>query len=114
MNKPTFFTLEEVKGLDQELVAKLDWARGRAGVPFTITCGVRTEEENNAVGGVPDSAHLKGLAVDIRCQDSAARFKMVNAMLLAGFKRIEIGTLHVHVDVDGTKPQEVMWTGISS
>jgi zinc D-Ala-D-Ala carboxypeptidase len=113
MNKAHFFTEEEVKGLDQELIAKLDWARGRARVPFIITSGYRNSEENKEVDGKDNSAHMKGLAVDLRVQDSVTRFKMVNSLLLAGFKRIGVYTNHVHVDLDGSLPQEVMWTGTS-
>lgn len=116
MGRLTFFTDEEVKGLDQELCAKLDWARGRSGIPFVITSGLRTVEQNSEASGVSDSSHLKGLAVDLRIQDASAsnRFKMVNALLLSGFKRIGIYDKHCHVDIDSNLPQNVMWTGISS
>lgn len=116
MNKPyTYFKEEEIKGLDKELVAKLDWARGRSGVPFVISSGLRTPERNNdpTVKGVEDSSHLRGLAVDLKCSDSVARFKMVNALFLSGFKRIGIYDAHIHVDMDPTLPQEVAWVGKS-
>lgn len=113
MYKPNFFTEDEVQGLDPEFVAKLDWARGRAGVPFVITSGKRTPEQNERAMGVDASAHIKGLAVDLRCSDSQVRFKMVNALLLAGFKRIGIYDKHVHCDLDPDLPQEVCWVGVS-
>lgn len=113
MYKPNFFTKEEVEGLDPEFVAKLDWARGRAGVPFVITSGKRTPEENERVTGVDASAHIKGLAVDLRVTDSIQRKKMVHALLLAGFNRIGIYDKHCHVDVDPDLPQDVMWVGVS-
>lgn len=111
--KPTFFKPEEVEGLDDELVAKIDWARGRAGVPFVITSGKRTPEENERVMGVDASAHIKGLAVDLRCPDSEARFKMLQALFLAGFKRIGVYDHHIHADIDSSLPQEVVWVGLS-
>lgn len=113
MPRSVYFSDDEVKGLDQELVAKLDMARKVAGIPFIITCGVRTKEENDLVGGVSDSAHLTGKAVDLRCEDSTARFKMVSGLLSAGFKRVEVASAHIHVDVDEDKPQYVMWLGLS-
>lgn len=113
MSKFTHFKDDEVKGLDQELVAMLDWSRGRAGVPFIITSGLRTLEHNTTVGGVQDSAHLRGLGVDLRVTDDRERFKMVQAMFLAGFKRIGIYDKHVHCDRDASLEQEVMWTGVS-
>lgn len=108
-----FFSDDEVEGLDTELVAMLDWARGRAGVPFIITSGKRSPEHNESVGGVQDSAHTKGLGVDIRCADGNARFRMITALLLAGFKRIGVYDKHLHVDIDGSLAPEVVWVGVS-
>lgn len=108
-----FFMDEEVAGLDQELCAMLDWARGRSGVQFIITCGLRTVESNDQVGGVQDSAHLKGLGVDLACENSQNRYKIVQALLLAGFNRIGVYDKHIHCDRDPSLPPNVMWTGIS-
>ena len=33
---------------------------------FTITSALRTEEQNKSAGGVPNSQHLKGEAIDIK------------------------------------------------
>lgn len=103
------FTDEEVRGLDPGLVHVLDYARGIAGVPFVITCGLRTPEENAAVGGALNSAHLRGLAVDLRAHDSASRYQMLKALFKVGFRRFEVVASdgHVHVDVDPTLPQDV-------
>lgn len=111
--KPHWFQISEIEGLDTELVAKLDWARGRAQVPFIITSGKRTPEQNEQVMGVDASAHIKGLAVDLRCSNSQDRYKMLNALLLAGFKRVGIYSAHIHVDLDTSLPQEVSWIGVS-
>lgn len=111
--KPTFFTQAEIEGLDTELVAKLDWARGRSGIPFIITSGRRTPEENERAMGVDASAHIKGLAVDLRCSDSESRYKMLNALFLAGFKRLGVYDKHIHADLDPGLPQDVCWVGVS-
>lgn len=113
MPKYNFFSDDEVHGLDPELCAMLDWARGRAGVPFKITRGLSTPEHNEDIGGVKDSAHLKGLGVDLACSDSVSRFKMVQALLLAGFKRVGVYDKHIHADRDETLPQMVLWMGVS-
>lgn len=104
-----YFKPNEVQGLKNELVAKLDSARGMAQVPFVITSGLRTKDSNTEVGGVENSAHLSGLAADIRCVDSSARFKMIKALLMAGFNRVGVYKAHLHVDIDSNKPQEVCW-----
>lgn len=107
------FTDDEVKGLATELVSKLDTAREVAGVPFSITSGLRSCDANTAAMGVEGSAHLSGKAVDMACADGSDRFKMTTALLQAGFVRLGLYDKHVHVDIDETKPQNVIWVGIS-
>src|SRR4029077_4543403 len=74
MNTYIHFTDSELKGLDPALCQMLDDARSLSGVPFTITCGLRTPEQNAALPeSVSDSAHLTGHAVDLACADSSTR-----------------------------------------
>lgn len=121
MSQYHYFTDAEVVGLDKELCAMLDLARDKAGVPFVITSGLRTADQNSALSGaVSDSAHLKGLAVDLEVSgDDHALNRMMYGLDLAGFCRIglyfsiEGSTLmprHIHVDVDTSKPQQVTWS----
>lgn len=110
MAQLTYFTDEEVKGLDQELCAMLDWARGKAGVPFVITCGLRTPEQNASLPeSVSDSAHLTGHAVDLACNDSPTRYAILSGLLAAGFHRIGIYSAHIHADNSPTLPPNVIW-----
>lgn len=108
--KYTYFSEDESKGLNPDLMAMLDIARGKAGVPFFITCGVRTAEQNSALqNSVSDSSHLTGHAVDLACSDSSTRFAMIQGLLTAGFNRMGIYSAHIHVDNDSTKPSNVCW-----
>lgn len=105
-----WFKDSEIAGLDKELCAMLDLARGKAGVPFVITCGLRTPEQNAALAeSVSDSAHLTGHAVDLACAESPTRFAMLSGLMAAGFNRIGIYSAHLHVDNDPTKPPNVCW-----
>lgn len=107
-----YFEQSEVKGLKDELIAKLDEARHLAEIPFVITSGLRLFEKNESVGGIQDSAHLKGLAVDLRAASSAEKFKIVQALLAVGFTRIGIyKDGHIHVDLSKSLPQKVLWLG---
>lgn len=45
----------------------LDYLRSCYGRPIVINSGYRCPALNSAVGGVKNSKHLQGLAVDIRC-----------------------------------------------
>ncbi len=67
----------------------------------------RCPKHNRAVGGVPTSAHTRGYAVDIRCVDSHSRFVMLQALLEAGFRRVELAPTWIHVDNDPDKPRDV-------
>lgn len=108
--KYKYFTEAEVKGLKEELVRMLDKARKIAGIPFIILSGYRDEQHNEDVGGVKDSAHTKGLAVDIRARNSREHFLITKGLYLAGFKRISRKyTGHIHTDIDPVKPQEVLF-----
>lgn len=98
-----YFKDSEVQGLDPKLVLMLDDAREFAGIPFVITSGLRTPEHNEMIGGVQDSAHLKGLAVDLRCRNSNERFLIIKGLMEAGFNRIEICANHIHTDIDISK-----------
>lgn len=92
-----------------ELLHRLDAAREYAGIPFRITSSYRPVEYNSLVGGVTNSAHTRGYAVDIRCIDSVQRFKIVHAALRAGFERIGIGKNFVHLDCDPSLVSPCIW-----
>lgn len=121
--KWNYFTDDETKNLDTEFVARLDMARHRAGVPFVITSGYRTPEQNFAVGGVSGSSHEKGLAVDLHCRNSNQLWHILDGLYSVGFNRVGIYFViennipyptHVHVDSDLTKPKEVAFLKIET
>src|ERR1017187_1211103 len=102
----TYFSNEEVIGLDPEFCAMLDRARGLAGTPFTITSGLRTPQQNESTpNAVHDSAHLVGLAVDLECEGSQERWLIIKALIDVGFNRIGVYSAHIHVDSSKTLPQ---------
>ncbi len=111
-----YFTPEEVEGLNNDFVELLDRAREIAGIPFIITSGFRTPEKNQSlVGAVSDSAHLKGLAVDLAVADSHEVAVLLDAAKAVGITRRGIYVnanfepTHVHIDVDPEKISEVIF-----
>jgi|TARA_A100001015_G_scaffold200661_1_gene224035 uncharacterized protein YcbK (DUF882 family) len=96
--------------MSKELLSKLDMIREEFGKPIYINSGYRTEAHNEKVGGKPASSHLKGLAVDIACNASRDRFNLVNLFIKHDINRIGIAKNFIHVDIDGDKDQDVMWT----
>lgn len=104
-----YFKDSEIVNLNGGLVMMLDQARTLAGIPFVITSGYRTTGQNDAVGGVNDSSHLKGLAVDLRCQNDRERFLIIKALISVGFTRIGDEVDHIHCDIDTLKDVNVIW-----
>lgn len=106
----TYFKDSEVIGLKPEFVALLDKARGIAGVPFKITSGLRSVSINESVGGVPDSSHLLGLAVDLAVLDGVSGGKILLALAQVGLNRFGFyQDNHLHVDMDTSKPGPCYW-----
>lgn len=116
MSKWAFFSEAEVEGLDPELVSKLDTARKVAGVPFRLTATTGGQHATN-------SAHYKGLAVDIGLghladgfERNTVRWAILKGLFAAGFQRIEVCERHIHTDI-GTPPDYVSptcWIGTDS
>lgn len=110
--KESEFTCDGVNCFDKmnpELLMMLDESRKIADTPFNITSSWRSEEHNKSVGGKPNSAHLRGLAVDIACDSSSKRLFMLDALIVSGFTRIGIAKTFIHADCDNELPQEVLW-----
>ena len=111
------FDSPDLKGsgqkMDRVFLKLLDQARDRAGVPFKILSGYRTIEHNLLVNGKKNSSHLFGLAADIYLpKNSRNRFLIINALFEVGLNRIGINFKgrFVHVDMDRSKDENVLWT----
>ena len=112
-----YFKLDEFKcpccgqnNIENELVYLLDKARGLAHVPFVVNSGYRCSKHNKEVGGKPNSSHLNGTAVDIKCHYNSRRFAIIESLLEAGFTRIGIADGFLHADIDTSKSPNVIWT----
>jgi len=95
--------------INDALVRKLDRVREKAGIPIVVSSGCRCEKNNKAAGGKDDSAHLEGLAADIKAISSGTRWKLLSAIFTTGFNRIGIRKTFIHVDIDISKPEKVIW-----
>lgn len=98
-----YFSQKEVDKwkLQPELWRALDQMRAIANEPFIITSGLRTPEQNTAVGGEPNSAHLRGLACDLAVKDNYARDKILRGIYGSNIPCfVEDAKNHIHVDID--------------
>ena len=98
-----------INDMDKEFMDKLDILREKAGIPLVITSAYRSREWDLSKGRSGNGAHTKGVAVDIRCNNSHNRFLILKAAFEIGFKRIGIANTFIHVDDDSSLPQEVIW-----
>ena len=77
--------------MDEETIWMLDKAMELAGFRFKINSGFRCLKHNAEISGASKtSSHLKGLAADIATPDNWQRFRIVWALLLVGFERINL------------------------
>lgn len=98
-----------LQDMQQHTMARLDNAREIAGIPFVLNSAYRSVKWEKAHNRTGTGAHSHGCGVDIRCNTSRNRLKIVMACLQAGFTRIGIGKTYIHVDDDPEKDQNVMW-----
>ncbi len=85
------------------LVEHLERLRSSVGRPMHIVSGYRAPSHNAAVGGAPDSRHMRGDAVDVR-----AGYCTVVQAEAAGFTGIGTKAGKVrHIDL---RPRAARWT----
>ena len=99
---------------NSSLVLALERLRGECGgLPIHILSGTRCEAWNEAVGGVPGSKHLLGLAADIVIRSMHPVEVAAKAEIVPAFSHGGVGTYHhrgfVHVDVRRDGPAR--WDG---
>lgn len=97
------------ENMSPKLLDLLNQLRELCGFPIVINSGFRTAAHNKAVGGSPTSSHLKGLAVDMKCENSSERFKMILNLQKIGITRFGVGKTFIHADIDESKAQNVVW-----
>lgn len=98
-----------IDDMDKDFMELLDKVREDAGIPLVINCAYRSKEWDKRRGRSGNSSHCRGKAVDIRCNDSSNRFKIIEAAIKNGITRIGVGKTYIHLDNDDSLPQGVVW-----
>ncbi|MDR7528676.1 MAG: D-Ala-D-Ala carboxypeptidase family metallohydrolase [Armatimonadota bacterium] len=93
---------------EPRLLERLEAWRASLGRPLIVTSGPRCPEFNRLVGGVPDSAHLRGEAADLQAVAGPQRYAMLRSVF-EYFDRIGVGPTFLHVDIASDKPHPVVW-----
>ena len=90
------------------LVNRLQQVRDEIGHPIKITSGCRCTKHNEVEGGTSFSAHLSGHAIDISCIHSHKRMTLL-PVLCRLFRRVGVKKTFIHVDIDPTKDQDILY-----
>ena len=89
----------------------MEMIRALLGHPISIRSGYRCEALNKAVGGVSNSAHLTGYAVDFTCPDYGSPYKialdLANSPSISFDQLIQEGTW-VHISFDPKMRRELL------
>ena len=86
--------------MDKSLIESLQALREYVMFPLIITSGYRCKVHNFRVGGVDNSQHTLGLAVDISTKfiNGYKLFDLIDAAIGLGFKGIGVSPKFLHVD----------------
>lgn len=95
--------------MDLDFLDLMDRVREAAGIPLVLNSAYRTVAWEKKQGRTGTSSHCKGIAVDIRCNTSANRFRIVKAAIECGVPRIGIGKTFIHLDTDRDKPCDIIF-----
>jgi zinc D-Ala-D-Ala carboxypeptidase len=63
-----------------ELATALETIRARLGSPIVISSGYRSPDLNAAIGGSPNSAHMRGWAADLTCPGFGSPLEVCRAI----------------------------------
>lgn len=98
-----------LQDMNQSFINKLDTLRDVSGVPLVLNCAYRSKEHDRAKGRSGTGDHPQRKGVDIRCNNSDTRYKILNAAIKVGFTRIGIAKNFIHVGDGDNLPREVVW-----
>ena len=87
-----------LKDMNESFMERLQTARTLAGVPFKLNSAYRSVVHEKSHGRTGKSMHTQGRAVDIKCVDSGYRYRIISALIAAGFHGIGVDNTFIHVD----------------
>lgn len=88
------------------LVNALEALRAEVGLPITVNSGYRCGPHNQAVGGEPNSYHVRGMAADVKVKGIAPTELYEIARRIPAFGGFGVAKTFLHVDV---RTQKARW-----
>lgn len=98
-----------LQDMSQTFIDKLDMLRSIAGIPLVLNCAYRSVEWERLKGRNMSGDHPQGKGVDIRCNTSQNRYKILKAAFQVGFRRIGVANGFIHVGDGDHLPNDVIW-----
>lgn len=98
-----------VSDCNEDALLRLDTLRDYCGFPIILNSAYRSPDYELSKGRKGTSSHCKGLAFDVRCNDSYQRALLVRFAIDVGFNRIGIGKNYIHLDCDSDKFNPCIW-----
>jgi len=95
--------------MEETFLVRLDSLRWKLNRPIHLNSAYRCDKHNSEVGGAKNSAHTKGLAVDIKCDNSQDRYQILKWAFALGFMGIAPANSFVHVDDKKGNPRPNTW-----
>ena len=85
--------------INMELILALEELRIMVNKPIIINSGYRCPKHNKEVGGVVNSQHTQGNAVDIRLISGISPYQLGNLAKKCGFTYVKYYANFIHIDV---------------
>lgn len=83
--------------MDAEFLELLDNLRECVNEPLIINSSYRSENYNKSIRGSKNSQHIKGIAVDLHCDNGKLRLKIVENALALGLT-VGVAKTFIHID----------------
>ncbi len=115
-NDILYFTVEEFACkhcgkviIDSRIVETVQRLREYLQKPVMVTSAYRCPVHNRRIGGVKNSAHVRGYALDVKCTNSEDRERILEFLMVHVVRRIGIHPKFIHFDIDPSKPSPRVW-----
>ena len=115
-NDILYFTVEEFTCkhcgkviIDSRIVETVQRLREYLQKPVIITSAYRCPVHNRRIGGIKNSAHVRGYALDVKCTNSKDRQRILEFLMVRVVRRVGIHPRFIHFDIDPDKPSRRLW-----
>lgn len=98
-----------LQNMNQGFMNLLDRLRMVAGIPLVLNSAYRSQDYERRKGRSGNGDHPQGKGVDIRCNTSQNRHKILQAAYALGIPRIGVGKTYIHIGIGTGLPQQVTW-----